>query len=853
MSNSSFYTSSGTSQTLERSVSDAAADAEKLATNPEDSQFTLSTGATGFSALHHNAKAEDEKTEAQTAKTQAETARNTAQNHRDDAQKLAAQAEDSQFTLTDGVTTGFSALHYNAKALAAKTAAESAQSLASTSETNAASSAGDAADDAADAEKLAITAHNTQFTLSDGQTTGYSALHYSTEAANALATFTGQYHGAAASDPTTGLDVGDLYYKTGSGIRAYSGSAWEDVKPSSSEQTNINTIASNITGINALVNAIGVSTTFAVTVANGVFYIDGVANPTLTLDRGNTYIFNVADSSVSGHPLAFKEGSSSYTTGVTVSGTAGQAGATVTIDVASNAPSSLLYYCTVHGNGMGNTISVVNSNLSLVASNITSVNTVANATNLANITAVAGDATDIGNVAANITGTDTIGTVANATNLANITTVADSTNLSNITTVADSTNIANINTLASSSNLSQINGFAQRYQVGSSAPSNPNTGDLWFDTSGLGLMRVYNGNNFVIATGTLNGTSQRQTYTATAGQTTFAAEYDAGFLDVYLNGIKLINGTDFTATNGTSVVLASGASLNDTVDIVGYGTFSLLSFSATSMTSGTIPDARFPSVLPAIDGSALTNLTQVDQLTNSGSTKLSTYGNGVEVTGDILISGGVSFEGATADAYETTLNVEDPTGDRTVLLPNASGTLGYVALSTVNITSNTTSITFDNLPAEFDTFDIVLHLHPNTDNDELRIRFLDTSGNEISSSHYQYTYARGNDNTSPVQDPNHSYMKVGNSVGHASHEGIRLVSRLVGRNYTDDSNQVPPQIFGQYVEFSSNGGYAEAGYFNAGFDIYQQAASDAIRGIKFYFGYGDIAQGTAYLYGVRNA
>ena len=64
MSTSSFYTSSGTSQTLERSVADAADDAQKLATNPEDSQFALSNGTTGFSALHYNAKAEDEKTAA---------------------------------------------------------------------------------------------------------------------------------------------------------------------------------------------------------------------------------------------------------------------------------------------------------------------------------------------------------------------------------------------------------------------------------------------------------------------------------------------------------------------------------------------------------------------------------------------------------------------------------------------------------------------------------------------------------------------------------------------------------------------------------------------------------------------
>jgi len=44
-----------------------------------------------------------------------------------DACKLAITAEDTQFTLSDSVTTGYSALHYNAKAQAAKTAAESAR------------------------------------------------------------------------------------------------------------------------------------------------------------------------------------------------------------------------------------------------------------------------------------------------------------------------------------------------------------------------------------------------------------------------------------------------------------------------------------------------------------------------------------------------------------------------------------------------------------------------------------------------------------------------------------------------------------------------------------------------------
>lgn len=65
----------------------------------------------------------------------------------------------------------------------------------------------------------------------------------------------------------------------------------------------------------------------------------------------------------------------------------------------------------------------------------------------------------------------------------------------------------------------------------------------------------------------------RYTYTATASQTTFSATYTVGNVDVYRNGVKQINGTDFTATNGTSVVFASGLPAGDAVEIIGTGTY----------------------------------------------------------------------------------------------------------------------------------------------------------------------------------------------------------------------------------------------------------------------------------------
>jgi hypothetical protein len=64
-------------------------------------------------------------------------------------------------------------------------------------------------------------------------------------------------------------------------------------------------------------------------------------------------------------------------------------------------------------------------------------------------------------------------------------------------------------------------------------------------------------------------TQTRQTFTATSGQTSFAtAGYTAGFVDVYMNGVRLVDGTDFTATNGSDVVLTSGAATGDIIDVL---------------------------------------------------------------------------------------------------------------------------------------------------------------------------------------------------------------------------------------------------------------------------------------------
>ena len=197
--------------------------------------------------------------------------------------------------------------------------------------------------------------------------------------------------------------------------------------------------------------------------------------------------------------------------------------------------------------------------------------------------------------------------------------------------------------------------FDDRYLgAKSSAPTVDNDGDalvigaLYFDTT-ANSMKVYSSGGWVAAGSSVNGTSNRFDYVVgtnsgsytDSSTTTFPCTYDAGFVDIYLNGVKLVVGTDVTATSGTNVVLASAAATGDNICIVGYGTFNLASFSVGEANDVDLTGNANNAIL-AFD----TTDSRFEPTLTPTLTSLTTTGN-VAVGGNLTVTGTTAFNGGT--------------------------------------------------------------------------------------------------------------------------------------------------------------------------------------------------------------
>jgi hypothetical protein len=161
------------------------------------------------------------------------------------------------------------------------------------------------------------------------------------------------------------------------------------------------------------------------------------------------------------------------------------------------------------------------------------------------------------------------------------------------------------------------------------------------------------------------------TFTATSGQTTFnVPSYTVGYIDVYRNGVKL--GTaDFTATSGTTVVLASGATAGDLVETISFFVSSVLN--------------AIPAVANAV----------TETYINTGAVTQSKLGTGVAGNGPAFSAYLASQQNLTPSTYtKVTINTEtfdagacfDTSTNR--FTPNVAGYYLVNAVIAFNSTAN---------------------------------------------------------------------------------------------------------------------------------------------------------------------
>ena len=437
------------------------------------------------------------------------------------------------------------------------------------------------------------------------------------------------------------------------------------------------------------------------------YVLDNVQSPFLTLTPGRTYRFDVSDSSNSSHPFRFyldAAKATAYTTGVTVGS------GYVDLEVTDSTPTVLHYQCSSHGY-MGNAIQVNSSNAIKLNSQAASYyldydnfsNTPTIPSNNNQLTNGAGYITTSFTSYNQLSDTPTIPTNNNQlTNGANFITASDnitgtsagltgnpSISVTNVT-ASGNVNIAGVLTYEDVTNVDSIGIVTARagVLVGSGITLSKD-GDGFF--TGVTTATTFVGN----LTGNVTGTASNATQLNSQ-----AASY---YLD-YNN----FSNTPTIPTNNNQ--LTNGAA---------FVTSSIInSLSASNLSSGTIPDARFPSTLPAIDGSALTGIAVTDNIrtnTNatflqnvnvSGTTTATTFiGNLTgNVTGDASGNAGTATKLATA----RTIGGVSFDGSANVNLPgvNADGnqdTTGNAATSTLAVSAQgltgSPSITITNVNA----------------------------------------------------------------------------------------------------------------------------------------------------------
>jgi hypothetical protein len=129
----------------------------------------------------------------------------------------------------------------------------------------------------------------------------------------------------------------------------------------------------------------------------------------------------------------------------------------------------------------------------------------------------------------------------------------------------------------------------------------------------------------------------RTSFTASAAQTTFTVTYTVGLIEIFVNGV-LLNGADYTATNGTSVVLAVACNSGDIVETLAFSAFSVAS-TVSSFSGGTT------GLTPSSAATGIVTLAGTLAVANGGTGVTTSTGSGAVVLGTSPTLSSPAFSG----------------------------------------------------------------------------------------------------------------------------------------------------------------------------------------------------------------
>ena len=334
----------------------------------------------------------------------------------------------------------------------------------------------------------------------------------------------------------------------------------------------------------------------------------------------------------------------------------------------------------------------------------------------------------------------------------------------------------------------------------------------------------------------------KHTITATASQTSIPnVGYTVGAVHVYQNGIRLVDGTDYTATNGSTVTLETGATEGDQIVIVSHGSFE--TGDVVSKASG----GTFSSNV-TVSGSVTANSLVVPD----GSIPLV----------DLDIDGGTDIGAALVDA--DLMIVDDGAGGTnrkatmsrlaTYMGTKIGGGLEFISSTDVSAVTNIAFTGFDS--SKYDSYLFTFaHITPDTDGVGIYLRTSTDGGSSYDSTSGDYLYFNGRG----FEGAN-SFYRTDDSDGNTTYApvsppGIGIASSPEALVAFSGTLEILHPHLAEYTGGFTKGFYLDGAgrstYASGGF---VRAAQSDVDAIQFGMTSGDFAAGgTITMYGMVNS